>query len=77
MDITQQYAELILHAAFQASFLLKEIQISLPGSSQRKKAEKRLAILRSALKEEIEKAQSEIVEAFRKNKAAQLILELK
>lgn len=76
MEITEQYAVLILDASFKTTILLSKIRDSAPGSPERMRYEAELEAIKEWLREHIEQTREEIVEAFRKNKAAQLLLEI-
>jgi hypothetical protein len=76
MEITQKYAVLILNASFQSASLLRKIQNTQPNTPERTHHVETLEGFKACLGDQIRQTEKEIVEAFRNNKAAQLILEL-
>ncbi|KKN43566.1 hypothetical protein LCGC14_0702130 [marine sediment metagenome] len=76
VEITQEYAVLITHFSFQPAKLLNKIQASEPRSVERAEFTSTLHALKECMGEHIAKSEKEIVEAFRKNKAARLVLEM-
>jgi len=74
MDATEKYAILILEVIFKSTHLLNKISINEPGSEERKQYELELEAIKDYFSSYIDECHDEVTEAFRKNKAAQILL---